>query len=440
MILVLSQLLALVAAAAASVPQPNAQLNTSLGPFQHEVTSVRDGSTLHLAWTEAFWPDMETQPPPGGVGGAFINQTCAFSTSGDRGASWTPPQHHKHRGMVGGNPVVASGGGRVYRVCMGVSDGTVTPFHVAGVFELSVSADGGKIWSPWRVVVDSQGGTSFPDKPWLLVDGADVYISFTRFSQYAGQGNVTVIASHDGGVSFAAPVVLGLGQGSFITQAAAGGPVFVTYVLNQVTQIATSLDRGGTFTVVQGPPLPGVVFPTLTYLRAQVDGSMVLLAASAHYFGPAMMYSRPAGGAWSAGTQLSKRALNAGMSVGTGANVDFVWTECTPDSGGRPGTGPANPGYGRALNGTARTLAASSTDGGVTLQKHISVSDPYFAHCGYPDVPGDLGHGYEVYKGAYQGLVRDDLGKLQLFYIKWGPSTQMERPWGSTVWRAVLQG
>jgi hypothetical protein len=84
--------------------------------------------------------------------------------------------------------------------------------YVAGVFELSVSADGGKSWSPWRTVVDSQGGTSSPDKPWLLVDGADVYISFTRFSEYAGEGNLTVIASHDGGVSFTAPVVLGLGQ------------------------------------------------------------------------------------------------------------------------------------------------------------------------------------------------------------------------------------
>ena len=47
---------------------------------------------------------------------------------------------------------------------------------------------------------------------------------------------------------------------------------------------------------------------------------------------------------------------------------------------------------------------------------------------------------WQVYKGAYQGLVRDDLGALQVFYIKWGASKQMEQPWGSTVWRAVLQG
>jgi len=200
----------------------------------------------------------------------------------------------------------------------------------------------------------------------------------------------------------------------------------------QVAQIATSLDRGATFQVATGPKLTGLCFPTLTYLRAQVDGSMVLLAGSAHYFGPAMLYSRPAGhndnhdlshnhsgGAWSAGTTLAPWALNAGMCVGTGSAVDFVWIACTPLSGpGEPGTGPAHPGWGPPLNGTAQTFAASSTDGGVTLQKRVPVTDPYPAHCGYPDASGPLSGpnaGYTVYKGAYQGLVRDGLGALQGF-------------------------
>ena len=92
-ITMISRLLALVvaAAAAASSHPPNAPLNTSLGIFQHEVTAARDVSTMHLAWTEGFWPGMETRPPPGGVGGAFINHTCAFSTSGDHGASISTP-------------------------------------------------------------------------------------------------------------------------------------------------------------------------------------------------------------------------------------------------------------------------------------------------------------------------------------------------------------
>ena len=291
----LSQLLALIVATAGAVPHPNAPLNTSLGPFQHEVTAARDGSTLHLAWTEAFWPGTETKPPPGGPGGAFINHTCAFSTSADRGASWTPPTLHRHTGMIGVNPVLAVGGGRAYRVCMGVADIYPGSFFTSGILELSTSDDGGASWSSWRTVA-SQNGTTFGnevDKPWVLVDGANVYISFTRFPPSVhGEGALSVIASHDGGVSFGAPVVLGIGQGSFMAQAAAGGAFYVSYVHKGVAQIATSLDRGATFQIAAGPELIGVVFPTLTYLHVQADGGMSLLAGSAHSFGPAIVYSR----------------------------------------------------------------------------------------------------------------------------------------------------
>lgn len=275
------------------------------------------------------------------------------------------------------------------------------------------------------------------DKPWLLVDGANVYMSYTRFPSptNSGEGSIEVVASHDGGASFAAPVVLGIGQGSFFTQAGAGGALFVSYVHKDVAQIATSLD-GATFEVVPGPRLPAnMVFPTLTYLHAQVDGGMALLAGSAHYFGPAILYSRPPGGAWSAGSQLAAYALNAVMKGSADGAVDFVWTEYTPLSGpGYIGAGPARSGYGAPLNGTAQTVAASAgrvrAGGGLTLQKRTSVSDPYQAHCGYPDVAGP--GGYTVYRGAYQGLTRDDHGALQIFYIRWS------LPWGSKVWRAVL--
>merc|ERR1719469_1521339 len=246
--------------------------------------------------------------------------------------------------MIGVNPVVAAGGGGVYRVCMGVSDGSVTPFNVAAMLEISASGDGGATWSPWRTIVDSQDGTSSPDKPWIIVDGDNVYISFTNFDSrgaavtgdvYYYEGDLTVLASHDRGVSFAAPVVLGRGQGSFITQAAAGGALFVSYAHRGVAQIAKSIDRGATFELLPPGPKWGdestseVVFPTLTYLRVQVDGGMALLASSAHYFGgPAILYSRSVGGEWSAGTQLNgaASALNAAMAVGTGGTVDFVGT------------------------------------------------------------------------------------------------------------------
>ena len=95
-------------AAAFRPSHPGGPLNTSLGPFQHEVTAVSDGGSLHLAWTEAFWPGMESRPPPGGDGGAFINHTCAFSTSSDGGASWAPSTLHKLAGMIGANAVVAA--------------------------------------------------------------------------------------------------------------------------------------------------------------------------------------------------------------------------------------------------------------------------------------------------------------------------------------------
>jgi len=409
-------LVALVAAAAGSMRHPNAPLNTSLGLFQHEVTAVKDGSTLHLTWTEGFWPEMETQPS------YYDNSTCAFSTSGDFGASWAPPTLHRHRGMIGVNPVVVAGGGLVYRVCMGVSDGSVTEFNVASMLELSTSGDGGATWSPWRTIAGSEDGAYGPDKPWIIMDGDDVYISFTNFANrgaaklgnggvYYYEGDLTVIASHDRGVSFAAPVVLGLGQGSFITQAAAGGALFVSYAHRGVAQIAKSIDRGATFELLPPGPQWGdestsqVGFPTLTYLRVQADGGMALLASAAHNFGsPAILYSRPAGGEWSAGTQLGGGSvLNAAMAVGTGGTVDFVWTECWAD--------------------TAQTFAVSSTDGGVTLQKRTQVSKPYPASC----------YGVQYY-GAYQGLVRDELGALQVFYIHLGGAKLL----GSKLWRAVL--
>lgn len=409
-------LLALVAAAAGSMWHTNAPLNTSLGLFQHEVTAVRDGSTLHLAWTEGFWPEMETQPS------YYVNDTCAFSTSGDSGASWAPPTLHRHRGMIGVNPVVVAAGGLVYRVCMGVSDGSVTEFNVASMLELSTSGDGGVTWSPWRTIAGSEDGAYGPDKPWIITDGDDVYISFTDFTNHGAaklgnggvyyyEGDLTVIASHDRGVSFAAPVVLGVGQGSFITQAAAGGALFVSYAHRGVAQIAKSIDRGATFELLPPGPkwgdesMSSVGFPTLTYLRVQVDGGMALLASAAHTFGsPAVLYYRSAGGEWSNGTWLGRwSVLNAAMAVGTGSTVDFVWTEC--------------------MGGTAQTFAVSSTDGGVTLQERTLVTYSYAASC----------FGVQYY-GAYQGLVRDDLGALQVFYIHFGGANLREEK----LWRAVL--
>ena len=168
---------------------------------------------------------METLPPPGGEGGVFINHTCAFSTSGDNGASWAPPTLHRQAGMIGVNPVLAVGGGRAYRVCMGVADTRAT-FYKSGILDLSASDDGGATWGPWRTVASQKGyfeGNEV-DKPWVLVDDANVYISFTRFTGFSAN-TIEVIASHDGGDSFAAPVVLGIGQGTFLTQATAGGPL-----------------------------------------------------------------------------------------------------------------------------------------------------------------------------------------------------------------------
>ena len=45
-----------------------------------------------------------------------------------------------------------------------------------------------------------------------------------------------------------------------------------------------------------------------------------------HSFGPTILYSRPANGAWSAGTRLNGAgdAVNAVMAGGTGDTVDFA--------------------------------------------------------------------------------------------------------------------
>ena len=188
--------------------------------------------------------------------------------------------------MTGCNPVLAVGGGRAHRVCMGVATSLNPPlWAVSGMLELSASGDGGATfacsfsahflltrlltfcslltrvhkcdvltWSPWKTVASQSralGQMSEVDKPWLLVDGANVYMSYTRFPSQtnSGEGSIEVVTSHYGGASFAAPVVLGIGQGSFFTQAGACGAMFVSYVHNDVAQIATSLD-GATFEVV----------------------------------------------------------------------------------------------------------------------------------------------------------------------------------------------
>ena len=78
------------------------------------------------------------------------------------------------------------------------SGGVYATYMQSNKISFAKSLDHGATWTPALTV----SGTSWSDKPWIGVSpsGTDVYIA------WASRGNVVVVASHNGGSSFSAPV------------------------------------------------------------------------------------------------------------------------------------------------------------------------------------------------------------------------------------------
>jgi len=123
------------------------------------------------------------------------NPAFVYRVSDDNGATWGPQRYlAKFKGDVpaGGwqyDPtVVVDNNGKVYVSILAADWGTW----------VMTSTDHGQTWT---APIDSTGGVGWSDHGFLTVspDGQDVYVAYNKADSY-------VVASHDGGVTWGAPV------------------------------------------------------------------------------------------------------------------------------------------------------------------------------------------------------------------------------------------
>ena len=233
----------------------------------------------------------------------------------------------------------------------------------------------------------------FLDKPFVAVDrqGRDVYISYTRFANEQPCGQIEVVASHNGGTSFGAPVVVQPAELCIVNQGSepAVGPkgeVYVTFERDWLTSFtprimaSRSLNGGASFsTPVVVRTITSIAFnPPSGYNRETInDFPRIATAMTGPYRGrvyityqdatsgdPDVFVSRSSDGvSWTGPVQVNRATADyqffPAVAVEPSGNIDVMWYDRSLD----PGTALTN------------TFWGQSTDGGRTFGRNARVSE-----------------------------------------------------------------
>jgi hypothetical protein len=353
---------------------------SQLGLGQSEITTADRGGTIVLAWNDAagFYQ--------------FDEGVTGWGVSFDRGRTFLDGGSLPRRASPGfihfGDPGLAAGGNTFFLSDL-CADFATNP-ALSAVCVTSGRRGGRTIG--WQTPVYAASSLpDFLDKPFIASDrhGRDVYVSYTRFQATGGQP-IEVVASHDGGRSFGAPVVVGpdLGLGQQWSEPAVGpdGEVYVTWLRESSPGSATanvmivkSTDGGRSFSA------PGVVRTILPVFEAPSGYNRDFIAVSpridvaqggrfrgevyivyhAGQLGTADVYlthSRT-GSSWSSPVLVNDDQTDyqfwPAVAVEPGGNVDVVWYDRRLD----PGTSITN------------VFWSQSVDGGRTFRPNVRVSD-----------------------------------------------------------------
>lgn len=387
------------------------------GIGQSEVTIAAHGGTIVLAWNDAkgFFG-----PPSVGLDG--------WGISTDRGKTFTDggsfPPHPTLPGLRrSGDPALAVDNGGTFffaDLCIDFSTGVSALCVTVG------EATGGTVnWGSPVLAASACCFADFLDKELIAVDrqGNDVYVSYTRFGPPFFNGQIEVVASHDGGATFGPPVIVQPGLPFAVNQGSepAVGPNGELYVvwesdwLTSVTPrilIRKSTDGGATFgptatvatigTQAFFPPSGynrGVIndFPRIDVARTGPNRGDVYVT---YHSGPPgdgdiFVATSSDGTSWST-VQVSDDGPGAkqwwpDLAVEPGGNVSVMW-------------------YDRRLNpGTALTdvFWSQSTDGGATFRPNLRVSD---VSTDWSATATDITPNFGDYNGIFAGGNRSYAG------------------------------
>ncbi len=269
-----------------------------------------------------------------------------------------------------------------------------------GIF-VNRSDDGGTSWSPPVLVVDHRNTTApFEDKPGLAVDGARVYVAWTRFSRYGtadprDTSEIYFSVSEDGGRSFAIPLRVsdepgdasdgdGTVEGA-VPAVGVGGEVYLIWSGPKGMIFDRSVDGGRTFGPdrtlftqpggwdldiegldrANGMPVTGV-----DRSRGRFRGTLYVNWVDARNGDPDVFvaFSRDGGKSWPKPVRVNDDPLR------NGAAQFFTWMAVDPVDGS------VNVVFldRRGLSGTETGVTvARSEDGGVSFRNHRVEIQPF---------------------------------------------------------------
>jgi hypothetical protein len=354
-----------------------------IGLGQSEVSIADRGGTIVVGWNDATgFFDIDA-----GVTGWGLSTNGGKSFVDGGGLPRMPTPLFLHAGDPG---LAASNDGTFFFSDLCFDFGTEPV--LSGICVTSGRRRGGTI--QWGTPVYAASSLpDFLDKPFIATDrqGQDVFVSYTRFSNEQPCGQIELVASHNGGSTFGAPVVLDSGAFCVVKQGSepAVGPkgeVYVTWEQDFLTSLTPrimaikSVNGGASF----GPP---VVVRTITsiaftpppgYNREDIDDFPRIAVAQTGKHrgevyvvfhdgsaGSADVYlSRsPDGASWSAPVRVNDDATDyqfwPAVAVEPGGNVDVMWMDRRLD----PGTAITN------------TFWSQSVDGGRTFRANVRLSD-----------------------------------------------------------------
>lgn len=371
--------------------------------------------------------------PQGFVAAAYSQgneggSSCALTISADDGATWsTPYVHHDTHFPIDLNPAVSvDKNGKIYFACLAASDSPYT-----GQIELASSADEGRTWSAWSVVVPPpvvDGNQGLDDKPSLVADSAgNVYLGYTVVVLDADMNTLRtelwVVTSNDGGGTWNAPVLLS-GDRSTSTPGTDGwgpqgsalalddsGRLLVTWMNYQgAVYFSSSADHGRTFaaplTVAQDdldPPVTSlVVDPSgmdLAVVWSKPHSIEAPVRASA---------SRDGGKTWSAPLTLDAIGTLGTLALDPTGGVDLMWTAGVLNTSGT------------AVDVT--TKYAHSSDWLRTMPTSKVLATSVIEQDHYPNLADDIAS----HIGAYQALVPVTNGDMRALFLSWTQSAGVD--------------